>query len=174
MNRYYPILQATVLLARVGDAMDTGTVGESAAPTAGDISWINAGETINAELNVDVQTKDRTKIVSGKRIKVPKVIQEDYTVKFTVEELSKRVLDLITGSNTTATDVVTAFGSQGRKYWIAFTGTDVDATDRLKLAGLCTITPAGAVPLAGEEFFRCDFDAKFENPPTGEVVDAYV
>lgn len=166
-------MQATVLLARVGDSMDVGTVDETAAPAETDSSWINAGETINAELSVELQTKERTKISNGRRIKVKKVLQEDYTVKFTVEELSKRVLDLITGSNTTATDAVTAFGSQGRKYWIRFTGTDVDATDRLKLGGLCTITPSGATPLAGEEFFRADFDAEFEDPPTGEVLEAY-
>lgn len=168
MNRHFPIIQGYVFVARLG-----GAVTVAAAPAHDSAAWLKTGETTNGELNVEVETKERTKIELGKRIKISEVVSENFTLKATIEELNKLVIDLIFGSDTTNDNAFIAAGAQGRKAWVRFQGYDQGNTNRILLQGLVLIKPSGAINLAGEEFFKADFDMMFEGRPTGSLIGAY-
>lgn len=169
MNRYYPIIQGYVWIARLSGSVVTA----SAAPAANSEHWLKLGEAVNGSLTPDIETKTRTRIVLGRREQVEEVIRETYTMKTTIEELNKLVVDLVFGSNTTATNDFIATGNQGRRAWVRFQGYEQTDANRVLLQGLVMIKPSGDTPLFGEEFFKADFDMKFEGRPTGQLIGAY-
>lgn len=169
MNRYYPILQGYVFIARIGD----GGVTAAEPPAHDSANWIKAGETVNAELSAEIETAERTKIQVGKRIRVEEVTGEAYTLQATIQELNKLVIDLFFGSDTTATDAFIATGAQGRHAWVRFQAYDQGNNNRSLLEGVASIRPSGPLTVAGEEFFQAQFDMIFEGRPSGTVTDAY-
>jgi len=171
MNRYYPILQGHIFIAREGDG--TPAVTKAAPPAHDSASWIKLGETIDAELSAEIETATRTAIQIGKRVKIDEVIAETFTLKGTIQELNKLVLDLFFGSTTTATDAFIATGSQGRKAWVRFQAYDQANANRSLLEGFAMIRPAGPLTVAGEDFFQAEFDMVFEGRPSGTVTSAY-
>lgn len=169
MNRYYPIIQGYLWVARLSGS----TVTEAAAPAHDSNLWLKLGEATNGSLASEIETKTRTRIVLGRREQVDEVIRETFTMKATVEELNKLVVDLVFGSNTTATNDFIATGNQGRRAWVRFQGYQQGDANRMLLQGLVMIKPSGDTPLFGEEFFKADFDMKFEGRPTGQLIGAY-
>lgn len=176
MNRYIPILQGHVYVARVNGS----TVTEATAPatTTGDPPEINPlylklGEALSGGITPEIETKPIIRIVGGIREEDDIVVKERYTARVTVQELNKLVVDLLFGSNTTATDGFTAAGSQGRKAWVFMQAMDSASQPRVLLLGLAHIQPAGEVNIFGEDVFTADFEIKFRGRPAGTLINAY-
>jgi hypothetical protein len=174
MNRYIPILQGHVYIARVGvggvtaDTAPATLVGEAPNPL-----YLKLGEALNGGLNIERETKEIIRIVGGRREKEDITLSETYTAKVTIQELNKLVIDMVFGSDTTATDDFIAAGPAGRKAWVYMQELDHASVSRLLLLGLATVAPAGEVPLFGEDVFKADFDFKFIGRPAGKLIGAY-
>lgn len=176
MNRYIPILQGHVYVARVNGT----TVTEATAPatTTGNPPEINPlfiklGEALSGGITPDIETKQIIRIVGGIREEEDIVVKERYTARVTIQELNKLAVDLMFGSNTTATDNFVATGTQGRRAWVFFQTMDSASAPRLLLLGLAHIQPAGEVNLFGEDVFAADFEMRFRGRPTGTLINAY-
>jgi hypothetical protein len=173
MNRYYPILQGYVFIAREGNQDGGGTVTKAAPPAHDSPAWVKAGETINGELSVEIETATRTEIQGGKRVKIDEIIAETFTLKATIQELNKLIVDLFFNSDQTANDAFIASGSQGRKAWVRFQAYAQNNANRILLEGFAMIQPSGPLAVAGEDFIQAEFDMTFEGRPSGAVVGAY-
>lgn len=174
MNRYIPILQGHLYVARVGVG---GVTAETAPATVIDNAvnplFLKLGEALSGGISVDIETKDIIRIVAGRRETEEIVIQEKYSMKASIQELNKLVLDLVFGSDTTATDEFVAWGGAGRKAWVFQQGVDGANVARTLLLGLAVIKPSGETPLFGEDVFKADFDFQFIGRPSGQLVGAY-
>jgi len=168
MNRYYPITQGYIWVARLSD-----TVTDASAPAENSTDWLKLGEAVNGSIGVEIETKERTKIVLGQRLKVESIIRETFTMKVSIEELNKLVFDLIFRSNETATNAFISHGSQGRKAWVRYQGYGEDDVNNAILQGVALIKPSGEVALFGEDFFKADFDMVFEGKVSGQLIGSY-
>lgn len=168
MNRYYPITQGYIWVARLSD-----TVTDAAAPAADSTDWLKLGEAVNGSIGTEVETKERTKIVLGQRLKVESIIRETFTMKVSIEELNKLVFDLVFRSDETATNAFISHGAQGRKAWVRYQGYDEADDNNAILQGLALVKPSGDVPLFGEDFFKADFDMSFEGKLSGQLIGSY-
>lgn len=167
MNKYYPILQCHVMVARIA-----GAVTRASAPIATSADWIRLGNATSGGVSVATETKERTSIVVGQRVKIKAVVSREISAKATIEELNKAVVDAIFGSATTATDDFISHGA-GFTYWVRFQSYDQDDTNRILLEGLADISPSGDIPLGGDEFFKADFDFAFQGRVAGKLIGAY-
>lgn len=174
MNRYIPILQGHLYLARVG----VGGVTAATAPATvvdGEINpqYLKLGEALNGGMNVEVETKPIVRIIGGRRETEEVVMAEKYSMKASIQELNKLVVDMIFGSDTTATDDFISWGTNGRKAWVFQQGLDHEHVSRTLLLGLALVKPSGETPLFGEDVFKADFDFNFIGRPTGKLIGAY-
>lgn len=171
-------MQGHVYLARVGVGGVTATTapalmtGEAPNQVVNPL-FLKLGEALTGTLGVEAETKEIVRIVQGQRETEELTLNEKFTAKITIQELNKLVVDMIFGSDTTATDDFIARGSNGRKAWVFQQAMDHGNAARVLLLGLATVRPAGDVPLFGEDVFKADFEMKFIGRPTGKLLGAY-
>lgn len=174
MNRYIPILQGHIYLARIGVGGVTETVAPATVVTAQpNPLYLKLGEALSGGITVEVETKPIIRIVGGRREEDEIVIAEKFSMKASIQELNKLVIDMIFGSNTTATDDFIGWGNAGRRAWVFMQGLDSASVSRTLLLGLATVKPSGEVPLFGEDVFKADFDFKFKGRPSGKLIGSY-
>lgn len=176
MNRYIPIIQGHVYLARVGVGgvtAETAPATQTGDPLVQNPLYLKLGEALDGGLSVDIETKPIVRIVGGRRETEDLVVAEKYAAKVTIQELNKLVVDMVWGSDTTTTDDFTAWGNTGRKAWVFMQGLDGASVTRTLLLGLAFVSPSGDTPLFGEDVFKAQFDFKFIGRPTGKLIGAY-
>jgi len=174
MNRYIPVLQGHVYIARVGVGSVTATTAPATVIGA-EINplYLKLGEALSGGVNVELETKPIVRIVGGRRETEDLVVSEKVSGKVSIQELNKLVLDMIFGADTNVTDDFTSWGTTGRKAWIFIQSLDQASASRGLLHGLATVKPSGETSLFGEDVFKADFDFSFIGRVTGKLIGAY-